>query len=241
MELINQNPKIILYAILGGVIPAILWLWFWLREEDKDHPEPRGLIFLAFILGAISVILAIGLEKYSAGFIQNKDFQILVWASIEEIIKFICVWLIVTGNGVVDEPIDYPMYFIAVALGFAALENVLFLIHPISVEGTIVGALTGNLRFLGSTLLHSISSSMIGIGLGLSFYRGWFYKKTYLFFGLVTAITLHTLFNFFIMKGSGENFLKVFGFIWIVAIINILIFEKLKRMGHDENVPNTNN
>jgi hypothetical protein len=33
------------------------------------------------------------------------------------------------------------------------------------------------------------------------------------------------------MKGSGENFLQVFGFLWIVAIINILIFEKLKRMG----------
>jgi hypothetical protein len=36
------------------------------------------------------------------------------------------------------------------------------------------------------------------------------------------------------MKGSGENFLQVFGFLWVVAIINILIFEKLKRMGGEE-------
>jgi hypothetical protein len=34
------------------------------------------------------------------------------------------------------------------------------------------------------------------------------------------------------MKVSGENFLGVFGFLWVVAIINILIFEKLRRMGN---------
>lgn len=238
MELIAQQPKVFLYALLGGVMPAILWLWFWLREEDELNPEPRGLIILSFILGGISVVLAIGLEKFSLKFINDKNLQILVWAAIEEIIKLACVIMIIRSSDAIDEPIDYPMYFIAVALGFAAIENALFLVHPISTEGTLVGAITGNLRFLGSTLLHSISSSMIGIGLGLSYYRGWFYKKTYLVFGLITAIVLHTLFNFFIMKGSGENFLRVFGFIWIVAIINILIFEKLKRMGHTKTLTN---
>jgi RsiW-degrading membrane proteinase PrsW (M82 family) len=90
--------------------------------------------------------------------------------------------------------------------------------------------LTGNLRFLGSTLLHAIASGIIGSALGLAFYL----KKLripYLLIGLISAICLHSVFNFFIMKGSGENFLRVFGFLWVIAIINILIFEKLKRMG----------
>jgi RsiW-degrading membrane proteinase PrsW (M82 family) len=113
---------------------------------------------------------------------------------------------------IVDEPIDYPMYFIAAALGFAALENVLFLIQPLSNSGMVVGALTGNLRFLGSTLLHAIASGMIGSALGLSYYRGWFANKIYLLIGIASAITLHSLFNFFIMKGSGENFSESF---WI--------------------------
>ena len=122
------------------------------------------------------------------------------------------------------------MYFIAVALGFAAFENVLYLIRPLDTDGTVVGFLTGNLRFLGSTLLHAISSSMIGSALGLSFYiKG--SKGIYLICGLFLATLLHSIFNFFIMKGSGENFLSVFGFLWVVAIINILIFEKLRRMG----------
>jgi RsiW-degrading membrane proteinase PrsW (M82 family) len=122
------------------------------------------------------------------------------------------------------------MYFIATALGFAAFENVLYLIKPLSVNDSIVGMLTGNLRFLGSTLLHAISSAMIGTALGLSFYIKR-YRATYFLIGIICAVVLHSIFNFFIMKGSGENFLSVFGFLWVVAIINILIFEKLKRMG----------
>ena len=139
--------------------------------------------------------------------------------------------IIILGSNIVDRPIDYPMYFIAVALGFAALENVLYLLHPIAVDGTIVGLLTGNLRFLGSTLLHLIASGMIGSALGLSFYTRQ-YRAIYLLCGLACAIVLHSTFNFFIMKGSGENFLSVFGLLWVVAIISILIFEKLKRMGN---------
>ncbi|MCC6323834.1 PrsW family intramembrane metalloprotease [Candidatus Nomurabacteria bacterium] len=228
------GAKTIIYAILGGVVPAIFWLWFWLHEEDKKNPEPIGLIILTFFIGALSVILAIGLEKLTQEIFENQSLKIILWASIEELVKFLAVLIIINRNTDVDEPIDYPMYFIACALGFAALENVLFLIEPLSASGTVVGALTGNLRFLGSTLLHAIASGMIGSALGLSFYRGWFARKTYLLIGIISAIALHSLFNFFIMKGSGENFLQVFGFLWVVAIINILIFEKLKRMGGEK-------
>ncbi len=227
------DPKTLIYAVLGGVVPAIFWLWFWLREEDSENREPYGIIALSFVLGGLVVFIAIWLEKASAVFIEDHTAQIVVWAAIEELLMFAGVALIVFGSGAIDEPIDYPMYFIATALGFAALENVLFLIKPLSLSGgTIVGLLTGNLRFLGSTLLHAIASGMIGSALGLSFYLEK-YRAVYLFAGIVCAITLHSIFNFFIMKGSGENFLSVFGFLWVVAIINILIFEKLKRMGEE--------
>lgn len=228
MEVVS-NPNTILYAILGGVVPAVLWLWFWMYQEDRDDPEPFILIIISFILGGVIVLVAIWMEKFSAGFITNKTTQIVVWASIEEILKLIGVSFIIFGNNIIKRPIDYPMYFIATALGFAAFENVLYLIKPLNASNTIVGMLTGNLRFLGSTLLHAIASSMIGIALGLSFYLKK-YRFTYLIIGILCAIILHSVFNFFIMKGNGGNFISVFGFLWVVAIINILIFEKLKRM-----------
>jgi len=224
-----KETKTVLIAILSGVVPAILWLWFWFKEEDNEDPEPVGLIILTFIIGGLLVFFAIWMEKYSLNFINDNTVQIIAWATIEEVLKFIGVMIILIGCNVVREPIDYPMYFIACALGFAAFENILYLLEPLKTNGTVVGLLTGNLRFLGSTLLHAISSGMIGISLGLAFYlKKW--KKRYVLIGIVCAIMLHSAFNFFIMKGSGENFLGVFGFLWVVAIINILIFEKLKRM-----------
>jgi RsiW-degrading membrane proteinase PrsW (M82 family) len=224
------NPKILLFAILSGAVPAIFWLWFWLKEENSEDPEPISLIIMSFVLGGLLVFFAVWLEKYSLNFIQDKTVQTVVWAIIEELLKFLGIAIIIFGNRNVNRPIDYPMYFIATALGFAALENFLYLLNPFSTSGTIVGMLTGNLRFLGSTLLHAMSSAMIGSALGLSFYLKQ-YRAIYLLCGIICAIILHSVFNFFIMEGSGENFLSVFGFLWVVTIINILIFEKLKRMG----------
>lgn len=236
MSELFQDPKTLLFAILGGALPAVFWLWFWLHEEDDDQPEPKGLIALSFILGGIIVILAIGLEKYSLKYFSSHSSQIIIWSAIEEVLKMLAVGMVLIGSKIIRKPIDYPMYFIAVALGFAAFENILYLLRPLEVEGTVVGLLTGNLRFLGSTLLHAIASSMIGIALGLSFFIKQ-YRAIYLLIGIACAIVLHSVFNFFIMKGDGENFLSVFGFLWVVAIINILIFEKLKRMGRE--IPNT--
>ena len=223
-----QDPRALIIAILSGIVPAIFWLWFWLKEENEDHPEPIGLIIISFIFGGLLVFVAIWLERYSLNFVKDKTVQIVLWAVIEELLKFLGVAIIIFGNSNVNRPIDYPMYFIATALGFAALENFSYLLKP-DISGTIVGMLTGNLRFLGSTLLHAMSSALIGSAIGLSFYLKR-YRVVYLLCGIICAIVLHSVFNFFIMKGSGENFLSVFGFLWVVTIINILIFEKLKRM-----------
>ena len=192
-----QDPKILLLAVLSGAVPAVFWLWFWLREEDSEEHEPIGLIVISFIVGGLLVFVAIWLEKYSLNFIHDSNTQIIIWSGIEEILKFLGVMIIIYGNSNVNQPIDYPIYFIATALGFAALENVLYLLNPFSVDGTIVGMLTGNLRFLGSTLLHAIASSMIGSALGLSFYLKQ-YRGLYLLGGITCAIILHSVFNFFI-------------------------------------------
>ncbi len=232
MELLFSNPKTLLIAIASGVIPAVFWLWFWLKEEDSEEPEPMGLIVMSFILGGFMVFLAVFLEKYSLNFINSENTKIIVWAFIEEVLKLLATLAIIYKNKNVNTPIDYPMYFIAVALGFAAFENTLYLFNPIITDGAVVGVLTGNLRFLGATLLHAISSAMIGSALGLAFFIEK-NKKIYLLLGLICAVALHSVFNFFIMKEGGKDFLSIFGFLWVVTIINMLIFEKLKRMGRN--------
>jgi RsiW-degrading membrane proteinase PrsW (M82 family) len=228
--MLTSDPKVLGLAFLGGIIPSLLWLWFWLKEEEKEKSEPGGLLAICFIVGMISVFFVLPLEKLIKSHFSSHEWQIVGWASIEEIMKYLVVLVILYKTKYIDDPIDWPIYLITAALGFAALENALFLIKPLSLDQATVSLLTGQLRFLGSTLLHTVSSAFIGIALGLSFYMKGFRKNLYLISGIVLAITLHSTFNFFIMKNSGGDFLKVFGFLWVVAIIVMLLFEKLRRM-----------
>ncbi len=228
----------IVYASLGGIIPTLFWLWFWLKN-DKENPEPAGLIFLSFIMGAGSVLLAIPLQKFVSTFGFDSNIQMTIWATIEEVLKYLAVVIIAFGSRYLDEPIDYPMYLIAGALGFAALENTFFLLQPLGAGETTLTLITGNLRFIGSTLLHAIASGSLGIFIGLSYYEGWFMKKTYLLFGLISAIVLHTVFNFFIMRDEGRSIWSALGFIWVVGVIVVLLLEKLRRMYKPQNTNNT--
>lgn len=218
----------IFVALTGGILPALLWLWFWLKEDPR--PEPRGLLLLSFLGGMAIVMVVLPIEKFAYTQLQEGVLLITAWSAIEEIAKYGAAYFIALKTRFLDEPIDYVIYMITVALGFAALENTLFLINTIEKSGLAEGLATQNLRFIGASLLHVVSSASIGIAMALSYYKGWFMRKTYLLFGLASAILLHALFNFFIIKGSGDNIFMVFGFVWVIAVLFLLIFEKIKRM-----------
>jgi len=66
-----KDPKTLGLSFVGGILPALIWLWFWLKE-DKENPEPKGLLFLTFILGMIAVIIILPLEKIASGLIINN-------------------------------------------------------------------------------------------------------------------------------------------------------------------------
>ena len=215
-----------------GIIPSLFWLWFWLKEQEE--PEPGGLLAIVFIMGMIAVIVVLPIQKFIQGYISSNELDIVLWATTEEICKYLAVLIILYKTNYADKPIDWPIYLITAALGFATLENALFLIKPFSTLNETTSLLTvaslGQLRFLGSTLLHTISSGTIGIVVGISFYLDEWKKKWYLFGGFLIAIVLHSVFNFFIIRNNGNDFLKVFAFLWVVTIIIMLLFEKVRRM-----------
>lgn len=215
-------------AFLSGILPTIFWLWFWLKEDR--HPEPKALIILSFVLGMLAVPAVIPFEKLAFSFIKNSLILVVVWAFIEELAKYIMAYIGTLRRKEDDEPIDPIIYMITVALGFSALENTLFLFNPLINEGFVGAVLTGNMRFIGATVLHTVSSAMIGLFMGLSFYRDKKVRKLYLYFGFFLAVLLHTLFNFFIINGKGEVLISVFAGVWILAIILLLMFEIIKKI-----------
>jgi RsiW-degrading membrane proteinase PrsW (M82 family) len=230
----NLDLKTIGFYFVIALMPILIWLWFWMKE-DNDHPEPKGLLFFTFILGMLAVVFVLPLEKWAKGVITDNTFLITVWAATEEIMKYLAVALIALQTNFLEEAIDYPIYFIVAALGFATLENILFLNQAGGLDNATVSLLTGNLRFFGATLLHSVASGTIGIMMGLAFQRGRLAKIAYFLAGLAGAVALHSVFNFFIMRNNGQDFLKIFAFLWVFSVIFILILEKLRRLGQISN------
>ncbi len=229
-------------TLLGGVLPALIWLWFWLRE-DNDHPEPKLLLVRTFFLGSLGVIVAYFLERELFSTFRNLSLiglnifglsdrgalGIVIAPVVEESIKLAVIYFSIFYNKAFDEPIDAMIYMITAALGFAALENIFFLfdtIYPTQELGTFL--LTGNLRFLGATLLHVVASATLGGAIALGFYKRPHIRVWYILAGLILAIALHGNFNLFIIKYEGKNILQIFGLLWLSTIFIILLFEKVK-------------
>lgn len=188
------------------------------------------LVGLTFVTGMLMVVLVIPMQKFLENSITNYTTVMIAWVVCEEVLKLVAFAIIAFASDYIEEPIDYPIYCMTAALGFAAFENTLYLIRPIGMQDTTVTLLTTNLRFLGSTLLHSITTGFIGLMLGLSFFQNKAVRSGSMIIGLALAISLHSVFNFFIMKNNGENFVQVFAVLWVVSIISILVFEKVRRM-----------
>lgn len=245
-----HNGFIIIYAFLGGLFPALLWLWFFLKEDSK-HPEPKWLILAAFMAGMLAVLISLPAEMIAKCISANswpinawshifstmgycRDIPntepIFLWAAIEELSKYFVVLVVILWRKAVDEPIDAMIYLLTVALGFAALETGLFLLEPFGRGDITGGMLTGNLRFMGAALLHTLSSAIVGFSIAISFYKKYWIQFVSLCTGLILAIVLHAMFNHNIIVDSGKRTSIVFFSVWLGVIGLLLLFERAKNI-----------
>jgi protease PrsW len=256
MDFTPQALITIFLAFISGVIPALIWLYFW-TTEDKKNPEPKSMLALAFIGGMVAVFVSLFLEKYlfglglknlfytdflehllswfdsiakQNGVLLDKVLLVVIFAPvIEELTKFIMAYILVLRSSADDEPLDPMIYLITTALGFAAIENMLFLINPFENGDIILSIFTGNMRFVGATLLHVISSATIALFISFHFFGSKLKKMWFTLLGIVCSIILHGVFNFF-MIGNQNSSIIALELIWITVIIILLAFEKIKKI-----------
>jgi len=223
------------YLILT-FLPTIAWLLFYLREDG--HPEPKRLLLLAFIGGIVSAILAvivelllIGQEGIFAGsfnLAKNAYMFFLVIGLVEEYIKYLPVKFLILRRPDFDEPIDAMIYMMTVAMGFAALENALF-IFPLFHQDIFTGLEVVINRFLGANLLHVLSSGIVGFFLARAFFSP--RRHHFIALGVLLAATLHAAFNYLILiKGvipQGTFYLILL--LSTMAVVVFMDFERLKK------------
>lgn len=215
-----------LLAFLGGVLPALIWLFFWLME-DRCEPEPKRYILLSFLFGMVAVVPALYFEQLASTMLPMSVGLLLAWAFIEESVKFGAAYFGALRSSAFDEPIDAVMYLATAALGFSAAENILFLWRPLVEHEYLRSIVMGDLRFMGASLLHIVTSVTIGLALALTYYKPRATRFLYVLLGVILAITLHTIFNFFIIQGTSE-IVWTFMCVWIGVIAALLLTERVK-------------
>ncbi len=234
-------------AIAGGILPSLVWLWFWLKQ-DREAPEPTGLIALSFFAGMAIVYFVLPLQKFVVASIipimdmvstisdkfsllppVEQTVRITLWAFIEEFAKYATVFLIAFKSKFFDEPLDAVIYLITAALGFAAMENTLYIFKDIATGGALEVLSNGNMRFIGATIVHIVSSALVGIAIAFSFYTPKYIKLVAVTVGIFVASLLHAYFNLSIIESDGTmKTLLVFSQFWgaILGIIVLLAIVK---------------
>ncbi|MBZ1348960.1 MAG: PrsW family intramembrane metalloprotease [Candidatus Liptonbacteria bacterium] len=203
----------LLSILLGGI-----WLIFFLFE-DRKRPEPPLMIAKTFVLGFFAVFVAAGLQGplnqvlIKMDIAQHSFLPLTVFSLIEEVVKFMVVFIFIRKSGFLDEPIDYMIYMITAGLGFATLENFL---HLASLENYYEIIELASLRFVGATLMHALSSGLLG----------YFWAKKKILLGIFAATLLHLAFNKFILMYG--PFLIPIILLIIAAVLLFNLFDKIK-------------
>lgn len=212
-----------LYGALG-FLPGIIWLFFFL-QEDSRRAEPKHLIISTFFWGGLVTFVVLPLQiaakhlLLAGGIIDGNTFHIFALATLEEFLKFGAVYLWIRKRKEFDEPIDAMVYMVVAALGFATVENV----------ATVLRATNGpellTLRFMGATLLHSLSSGIVGY----YWARGIVKCNTvkYVAFGILAASVFHTVFNYLMILWGPS--VRVTGLLILLAFVVLRDFEELKK------------
>ena len=130
----------VLYILFAALLPAaLLWIYIWRKDQKK---EPASWLAKATIYGviicfpvAIVELLISSLIFYPDGnptsLLGTTANAFLVAAIPEESFKLLALWLILRNNPFYDEHFDGIVYAVCVGLGFAAIENVIYLFENI--------------------------------------------------------------------------------------------------------------
>lgn len=216
--------------IMLGTLPSMIWLGYWLRKDA--HPEPKSLITKVLLLGIMFSPLAIVFELTFAQMVgASSGPGFYLWAAfVEEVVKYLAVYFVVLRSPDFDEPVDAMIYMLTAAMGFAAMENIL-VINRVIGDGVVAAIGVWGLRFAGATLLHALSSALLGYFIAMS----WFYfehRKILFVAGLAFATAFHWIFNLFISQMHQSVSLAFSTLLLIVmAFLISVLFDKIKERG----------
>ncbi|MEE9408707.1 MAG: PrsW family glutamic-type intramembrane protease [Polaribacter sp.] len=184
----------LLLLAIAPITIVILYIYF----KDKFEKEPIQFLFKNFLLGATASILLTFILGYFASrlipLVDTKSiFQqflqaFIVVALVEEFSKYVIVKYYAQRNKEFNEPFDGIVYAVMVSMGFAALENVLYVFQH--------GVETGILRAFTAVPAHATFAILMGYFMGKAKFSK--NRAALNLTGLLSATLFHGAYDFFL-------------------------------------------
>jgi RsiW-degrading membrane proteinase PrsW (M82 family) len=207
----------LILSLLIALAPVLFLFWYF-NHRDKYEPEPKRKILRIFVIGAVMVIPAALAELLLTGIVGRITgglpyiliISFLIIAPIEEILKFLAVRKWIYRSLEFNEIMDGIVYTVSASLGFAALENILFVLP--------LGISTGVARAFLAVPGHACFGALMGYYIGKAKFNP--AKESKLMTrGIIYAILCHGLYDFLLLtRSSFSSFvilLLVALFLWI--------------------------
>ena len=195
------------FAVAPGICIAVF-------IYHKDKHEPIGLLVKSFFYGMISVGIALAISVLISKFIPINDQDLteqafhafIIVALVEEFSKFIFVRGVLYRNTNFNEPFDGIVYSVMVSMGFATLENIMYV-----VDG---GWDVAVLRMFTAVPAHASFAVLMGYYLGLA--KAVRQKSHYGWYALGIATLLHGIYDYC-------WFISFIPGIWVWAIVSLAV------------------
>lgn len=187
-------------AILAALLPPCLLLWY-IYRQDSANPEPVKWLWESVLYGVLSAIVAILLafpisllldKLQLPGVLGSSTTAFFAAAIPEEAAKFFMLWLVLRKNPFFDEHLDGVVYATCVGLGFAAFENILYIVQnlPDFVSVAVI-------RGLFSVPGHFFFAVAMGYYISMAHFAGATVKqkRKYFLLAYFIPVLLHGIFD----------------------------------------------
>ncbi len=193
-------------VISAGFAPGIALLsYFYLR--DKYETEPIGMVLKTFISGMLIVfpVMVIQYAFQSEHVLQNPTAQSFLFSGgLEEFVKWFIIIYTAYHHTAFNERYDGIVYSVSVSLGFATVENILYL-YAYGIHYAVIRALL-------PVSSHALFGVIMGYYIGLAKFSS--KKKRLLLSALLLPVILHGLYDFLLKFNSS----------WMYSIIPFMLF-----------------
>ena len=221
------------FLVILAALAPVVWLLWTIYRKDSVQPEPTtwllkaflygvGSVFLTFFISLpLSMVLGLNIDKetYDSLFEALEDAFLLA-AIPEEAAKLFMLWLLLRKNPFFDEHFDGIVYAVCVGLGFAALENVVYLISGIG-DGSWIGV--GVTRALFTVPAHYFCAILMGYYYSI-YYFGIDKSMKAKLMVLVSPILAHGIFDSLLFCMRVDEALS-----GVLMILFIIFFTKLRK------------